>query len=168
MSSAGVGPQTWTNVKLAEDLLAPLIGVLGVAAAMVLTAFGAAYGTAKAMIGIAAMSPRRPGMIMKSVVPVVMAGVLAIYGLVVGVIIAQKLQVPGKYSLYSGFSHFSAGLSVGLCGLASGWCIGVLGDFGSRSSAMRPQLFMTSVLMTGFAMVLGMYGLIAALIQGVK
>jgi len=167
MSSAGVGPQTWSNVKLAEDLLAPLIGVLGVVAAMVLTAFGAAYGTAKAMIGIAAMSPRRPGMIMKSVVPVVMAGVLAIYGLVVGVIISQKLGAP-KYSIYSGFCHFSAGLSVGLCGLASGWCIGVLGDFGSRSSAMRPQLFMTSVLMTGFAMVLGMYGLIAALIQGTK
>ncbi len=52
------------------------------------------------MIGIAAMAPRRPGMIMKSVVPVVMAGVLAIYGLVVGVIIAQKLDKPGHYTLY--------------------------------------------------------------------
>ena len=165
---ATVGHSTFTNAKLADDLLAPLIGVLGVAAAMVLTCLGAAYGTAKAMIGIAAMAPRRPGMIMKSVVPVVMAGVLAIYGLVVGVIIAQKLDKPGRYSLYSGFCHLSAGLAVGICGLASGWCIGVLGDFGSRASAMRPQLFMTSVLMTGFAMVLGMYGLIAALLQGTK
>lgn len=73
-----------------------------------------------------------------------------------------------RYWHFSAFSHFSAGLAVGICGLASGWCIGVLGDFGSRSSALRPQLFMTSVLMTGFAMVLGMYGLIVALLQGTK
>lgn len=55
-----------------------------------------------------------------------------------------------------------------MSGLFSGWCIGVLGDFGARGSAQRPQLFMTSVLMTGFAMVLGMYGLIIALILGTR
>ncbi len=53
-------------------------------------ALGAAYGTAKSGTGIAAMSVMRPDLIMKSVIPVVMAGIIAIYGLVVSVLIANK------------------------------------------------------------------------------
>merc|ERR1712114_98600 len=50
---------------------------------------------------------------MKSVVPVVMAGIIAIYGVVVAVLIAGQLQ-PNDYTLYKGFVHLGAGLSVGL------------------------------------------------------
>ncbi len=52
-------------------------------------ALGAAYGTAKSGTGIAAMSVMRPELIMKSVIPVVMAGILGIYGLVVGALIGN-------------------------------------------------------------------------------
>ena len=54
------------------------------------TALGAAYGTAKSGTGIAAMSIMRPELIMRSVIPVVMAGIIAIYGLVVSVLIGNK------------------------------------------------------------------------------
>jgi V-type H+-transporting ATPase 16kDa proteolipid subunit len=64
------------------------------------SAFGAAYGTAKSGVGIAAMSVMRPELIMKSIIPVVMAGIIAIYGLVVSVIIASKLDKPPAYSAY--------------------------------------------------------------------
>lgn len=64
------------------------------------TALGAAYGTAKAGTGIAAMSVMRPELIMKSIIPVVMAGIIAIYGLVVAVLIAGSLEKPPKYTLY--------------------------------------------------------------------
>jgi ATP synthase proteolipid subunit len=50
--------------------------------------FGAAYGTAKSGVGIAAMGVMRPELVMKSIVPVVMAGVLGIYGLIIAVIIS--------------------------------------------------------------------------------
>lgn len=63
-------------------------------------ALGAAYGTAKSGTGIAAMSVMRPELIMKSIIPVVMAGILAIYGLVVAVLIAGALEEPDKYSLF--------------------------------------------------------------------
>ena len=53
---------------------------------------GAAYGTAKSGTGIAAMSIMRPELIMKSVVPVVMAGIVAIYGVVIAVLISQKMN----------------------------------------------------------------------------
>ena len=61
------------------------------------SALGAAYGTAKSGTGIAAMSVMRPELIMKSIIPVVMAGIIAIYGLVVSVLIAGALAEPAKY-----------------------------------------------------------------------
>jgi len=57
------------------------------------TALGAAYGTAKSGTGIAAMSIMRPELIMRSVIPVVMAGIIAIYGLVVSVLIGNKSKL---------------------------------------------------------------------------
>ena len=46
------------------------------------------------------MSIMRPELIMKSIIPVVMAGIIAIYGLVVSVLIAQKLDAQG-YTLFT-------------------------------------------------------------------
>jgi ATP synthase proteolipid subunit len=52
------------------------------------TGMGASYGTAKSGVGIASMGVMRPELVMKSIVPVVMAGVLGIYGLIIAVIIS--------------------------------------------------------------------------------
>jgi ATP synthase proteolipid subunit len=65
-------------------------GYIGVASALVFANLGAAYGSAKAGVGICSMGVLKPDLIMKSVVPVVMAGILGIYGMIVAVIIAQK------------------------------------------------------------------------------
>lgn len=46
------------------------------------------------------MSVMRPELIMKSIIPVVMAGIIAIYGLVVAVLIAGQLDLPTNYTLY--------------------------------------------------------------------
>jgi len=105
---------------------------------------------------------------MKSIVHVVMAGVLAIYGLVIAIIIAGRIEKPPNYTMLSGFSHFGAGLTMGLCGLAGGCCIGVIGDSCTKATGIRPQIYMNVVLLTGFAMVLGMYGLISALLMSTK
>lgn len=51
---------------------------------------GAAYGTAKAGTGISSIAIWRPAVVMKSLIPVVMAGILGIYGMIVAVIISQK------------------------------------------------------------------------------
>ncbi len=67
----------------------PIFGALGCTCAMAFTALGAAYGTAKSGTGIVAMAVMRPELIMRSIIPVVMAGIIAIYGLVVSVIIGK-------------------------------------------------------------------------------
>lgn len=46
------------------------------------------------------MSVMRPELIMKSIIPVVMAGIIAIYGLVVSVLIANNMGTPSSYSLF--------------------------------------------------------------------
>ena len=63
-------------------------------------AFGAAYGTAKSGTGIAAMAVMRPELIMKSIIPVVMSGIVAIYGLVVAVLISSNVGRPPSYTLF--------------------------------------------------------------------
>jgi ATP synthase proteolipid subunit len=54
------------------------------------TDFGAAYGTAKSGVGIASMGVQKPELVMKAIVPVVMAGVIGIYGLIIAVITSSK------------------------------------------------------------------------------
>ena len=72
-------------------------GFMGVTVALVLASIflskedlGAAYGTAKAGTGISSISIWRPAVVMKSLIPVVMAGILGIYGMIVAVILSQK------------------------------------------------------------------------------
>lgn len=67
---------------------------------------------------------------MQSLIPVVMSGILAVYALVISVLIASDIRPPPtkNYSLFAGFMHMGAGLSVGLAGLAAGYAIGIVGD----------------------------------------
>lgn len=150
-----------------QPIYTPFFGVMGATSAMVFSALGAAYGTAKSGTGIAAMSVMRPELIMKSVIPVVMAGIIAIYGLVVAVLIAQGIQF-NSYTLFKSFADLGAGLSVGLSGLAAGFAIGIVGDAGVRGTAQQPRLFVGMILILIFAEVLGLYGLIVALILSTK
>jgi ATP synthase proteolipid subunit len=55
---------------------------------------------------------------MIDIVPVIMAGIIGIYGLVVSVLISDGLKQ--DLPLYTGFIQLGAGLSVGLAGLAAG------------------------------------------------
>jgi len=60
---------------------------MGIACALVFANLGAAYGTAKSGVGICSMGVLKPQLIIRSVIPVVMAGILGIYGMIVSVIL---------------------------------------------------------------------------------
>ena len=58
---------------------------------------------------------------MKSIVPVVMAGILGIYGLIIAVIISTGINPTSKpYYFFDGYAHLASGLSCGLAGLGAG------------------------------------------------
>ena len=67
---------------------------MGITAALVFCNLGSAYGTAKAGVGIASVGVLKPDLIFKSLIPIIMAGILGIYGLIVSVI----LQSRGKWA----------------------------------------------------------------------
>uniref|UniRef100_A0A8R1I398 V-type proton ATPase proteolipid subunit n=1 Tax=Caenorhabditis japonica TaxID=281687 RepID=A0A8R1I398_CAEJA len=150
-----------------QAMYAPFFGSLGVTSAMAFAAAGSAYGTAKAGTGIASMAVARPDLVMKAIIPVVMAGIVAIYGLVVAVIVSGKVEPAGPgYTINAGFSQFAGGLVCGICGLGAGYAIGIAGDAGVRALSQQPRMFVGMILILIFAEVLGLYGMIVALILG--
>jgi len=145
---------------------APFFGFMGCAAALVFACLGAAYGTAKSGVGVANMGVLHAEMVMKSIIPIIMAGVLGIYGLIVAVLLTSSItgDAPYAYASYSGYSALSAGLCCGMAGLSAGIAIGIVGDAGVRANARQPKLFVGVILILIFAEALGLYGLIVALI----
>lgn len=129
--------------------------------------FGAAYGTAKSGSGIAAIGVMHPELVMRSVLPIIMAGIIGLYGLIVDVMMINTFDRM-HYPLFTGALHLGGGLCVGLSGLAAGIAIGVIGDAGVRGVAQQPRLFMGMVLILIFAEVLGLYGMIVALLMNMK
>ena len=113
------------------------------------------------------MGVLRPELVMKSIVPVVMAGVLGIYGLIIAVIIATGIDET-NYTLFKGYAHLASGISSGLAGLSAGMAIGIVGDAGVRANAQQPKLFVGMLLILIFAEVLALYGFIVGIILSSK
>ncbi|KAL0872305.1 hypothetical protein Bca101_022010 [Brassica carinata] len=63
-------------------------------------------GAAKSGVGVASMGVMRPELVMKSIVPVVMAG---FYGL-----IHQYRPKAKSHYLFDGYAHLSSGLAAGI------------------------------------------------------
>lgn len=71
------------------------------------------WGTWKAGVSLLNTGIRHPGSVMKNVIPIVMAGVIGIYGLIIAVILAGNIPTPtvgtreNVYSIYTGMAHVS-------------------------------------------------------------
>jgi V-type H+-transporting ATPase 16kDa proteolipid subunit len=169
---------------------------MGITSALVFCNLGSAYGTAKAGVGIASIGVLKSELIYKSLIPVVMAGILGIYGLIIAVILQTKItSTPEQsvinnslgctatgtitaacgppvcdswtYSAYLGYKHLAAGLCCGLSSLAAGLCLGVAGDAGVRANAQK-DIYVGVILILIFGEALGLYGLIVAIILASK
>jgi len=151
---------------------AAFFGFMGVTAAVVFCNLGSAYGTAKSGVGLASMGVIHADRVMRNIIPVIMAGILGIYGLIVGAILVGRITPPdssgNKYSSFDGYAHLAAGITCGLASLASGLAIGVSGDAGVRAAGQQPKLFVALMLMMIFSEALGLFGFIVALMLSLK
>lgn len=152
---------------------------------------GAAMGTARAGVGIMQSGIKSPDLVWRNLIPIVMAGVNGIYGLITSIVVLGSIAMPSagginRYSLYTGCAHLAAGLCCGLSGLGSGACIGIAGDSaimacgaydveskrsigrrrgdGKKKSGGGEKLFVAMVLVQVFAGNIALYGLIASII----
>merc|ERR1712108_77963 len=129
--------------------------------ALVFTVLGASYGTAKSGVGISSMGVMKPELVMRAIIPVIFAGVIGIYGLIVAVIISGHIDPTKNYPLLQSFLDLGAGLAVGMA-------IGIVGDAGVRATAQQPRLYVGMVLILIFSEALALYGLIVAIILAGK
>lgn len=154
-----------------------------------LTGLGAAFSIFLASAGSAVASVQGGKFLLKSTgilsfAPIVISGVLAIYGIIVSVILGQSIQ-DENLDQKDGYRYLSAGLSVGLACLASG--IGLarfLEDFmtghaeleglegsdeeplmpGRRSRQRITSPSIRFLMILCFLEAIGLYGLIVALV----
>merc|ERR1712139_290155 len=148
-------PTNPVDVQVRQEMCppsAPFFGFMGCAAALVFACLGAAYGTAKSGVGVANMGVMHSDMVMKSIIPIIMAGVLGIYGLIVAVLLGSSISGDKAYGYanYSGFAALAAGLCCGMAGLSAGIAIGIVGDAGVRANARQPKLFVGVILILIF------------------
>lgn len=155
----------------AGDLSGPsafFFGYLGIAVALVFSNLGTAYGTAKAGVGVMSMGVMNPALVIKSTLPVIMAGILGIYGLIVGVMlnsnINSKVSSPAGFTYQDGYRVLASGLCCGLSALGAGMAIGIVGDAGVRAVGQQEKLYVGMLLILIFAEALALYGLIVSLI----
>ena len=86
-------------------LYSTFFGSMGSFFSMALTCVGSAYGTAKASVGISSMGVMKPELVMKAILPVIFAGIVPIYGIIISIMITghclyhPHLSSPSCFSL---------------------------------------------------------------------
>mmetsp|Transcript_39304 Transcript_39304/g.95106 ORF Transcript_39304/g.95106 Transcript_39304/m.95106 type:complete len:93 (-) Transcript_39304:25-303(-) len=86
LEDGGDGYYNEENISYTCTSWAPGVGFAGIVCAVVFANIGGAYGTARAGQGIMAMGIRSPELLMKNIIPVVMAGGVGVFCVFVFVI----------------------------------------------------------------------------------
>lgn len=167
-----------------ETSNAVLFGLLGAGSALIFSSIGAAYGSAKAAsftlteessdLNINSLDEENSltdkcsknkfsKSTFLSFIPIIIAGVLAIYGLIYSVIVLSSVTSE-TYSQTQGYYQFVGGLTVGLSCLASGIAVGIVGKNGLISLSKNNSTGIRMVINLVYCEALGLYGLIFGLI----
>jgi V-type H+-transporting ATPase proteolipid subunit len=139
---------------------------IGVASALVFANLGASYGTAKSAVVISSLAVIDKSKIFQGLIPIIMAGILGIYGVIIAVIAGAQIKgLNNNMTEAQGYNFLGAGLACGLSSLAAGLAIGVAGDAGVRAYAQTDDIFVGMILILIFAEAIGLYGLIVSIIM---
>ncbi|KAJ2926742.1 hypothetical protein H1R20_g10341, partial [Candolleomyces eurysporus] len=138
-------------------------GATGIGLCIGLSVAGAGWG-----IFVTGMltSPQSIGWLLTLRFSIIFCEVVAIYGVIIGIVYSSKLTgvseaqlyTPANY--YTGFALFWGGLTVGFCNLLCGVCVGITGATAAIADAADPDLFVKVLVVEVFGSILGLFGLI--------